>query len=113
MTISPRESVGMFGRAIFGSVGTAQVILGALVVQGAIGLILILLSTPLLLTAMIGFCHKHVASGTTASRNSMIAGPGDMKENDEIMSAGIETLWLMPRGEFDRQFGSRANRTRA
>ncbi len=110
MTISLRNNMGLVDRAIHGCIGIAMVIFGILIVQGTIGVILIFLSAPLLLTAIIGFCPGHVPFGMTARRDTIISGPGDMKENVEIVSAGIETLWLMPRGEFHEEYGSHAKR---
>jgi hypothetical protein len=113
MSISLRKNMGMVDRTIHGCVGTALVIFGVLTVQGTIGAILILLGAPLLLTAIIGFCPGHVPFGRTARRDSIISGSGDMKEKNEIVSVGIETLWLMPRGEFPEAFGRFAKRARA
>lgn len=113
MTISLRKNMGMVDRAIRGCIGNAMVIFGVLIVQGTIGVILILLSAPMLLTAIIGFCPEHVPFGMTTRRDSIISWPGDMKETDEIVSAGIETLWLMPRGEFDEEYEGHAKRARA
>lgn len=110
MTISRRKTTGVIDRAILGCFGTALVIFGALIVQGTTGMILILLSASVLLTAIIGFCPGHVPFGMTASRDSVISAPEDMKENDKIVAAGSETLWLMPQGEFDEEYGRHAKR---
>ncbi len=40
----------------------------------------------------------------------MFNGPVDTKGNDEIVSAGIESLWLMPRGIYGEAYGQRVKR---
>ncbi len=110
MTISLGKNMEMEDRAIHACFGTALVVSGTLIVQGAIGLILALLGAPLLLTAIIGFCPGYVPFEMGTRRNSTLKGPGDTRGNDKIVSAGIESLWLMPRGIYDEACGHRVKR---
>ncbi len=110
MSISLRKNMEMGDRAVNACVGAALVVSGAMVLQGAIGLILVLLSIPLLLIALTGFCPGYVPFERGTRRNSTFRGPGDTKGNDKIVSAGIESLWLMPRGVHDGAFGHHTRR---
>ena len=109
MSISLRKNMEMVDRAIHAGFGTALVVSGTLI-QGIIGLILVLLSAPLLLSAIIGFCPGYDFFRMATRGNSMLNGSGETKGNDEIVSAGIESLWLMPRGIYDEAYGQRVKR---
>ncbi len=97
-------------RAVHACVGAALVVSGVTILEGAIGLILVVLSTPLLLIALTGFCPGYVPFEKGTKRNGTFKGPGDTKGNDKIVSAGIESLWLMPRGVHDGAFGHHTRR---
>jgi hypothetical protein len=100
MRSSLTKNMRMAGRTICGCFGIALMVCGALFVKGAIGAVLVLLSAPLLLIAIIGFYQAYGPFGTPARWDNPSWGPGEIKKNDEnVVSAGIEVLWLLPRGE--------------
>lgn len=68
MKISLSQNMGMADRIGRVCVGIALVIFGAFIVTGAIGTVLILLSVPLLLSAIVGFCPAYVPFGISTKR---------------------------------------------
>ncbi len=110
MTILLSKNMEMMDRAIRACFGTALVVLVALVFSGITGVILVLLSAPLLLIAISGFCPGCVSFEMGSKQKSTLKSPGDTKGNDQIISTGIESLWLMPHGTYDQTYGHRAKR---
>ncbi len=110
MSTSLKRNVGTADVTIRWGLGIALAVSGLLIVKGTIGVVLVLLSALLLSTAITRFCQGHVPFGITATRDGINHGPGDMGETCGTVSAGIETLWLMPRGESVEGYGRHAKR---
>ncbi len=85
-------------RAVHACFGIVLVVLGASVLEGTIGAILVIFSAPLILTAISGFCPSYVSFEMGSKQKSAPNGRRHTRGNDQIISDGIESLWLMPRG---------------
>jgi len=102
MSISLTRNMGMVDSTIRGCLGFVLAVFGALIVKGTIGMVLVILSVPLLFTAIIVFCVGYVPSCISTRRDSTCWRSRETKEKDEkVVSAGIEVLWLLPRGIYD------------
>lgn len=102
MSISLTRNIGVVDSTIRGCLGFVLAVFGALIVKGTIGMVLVILSVPLLFTAIIGFCVGYVPSCISTRRDSTCWRSRETKEKDEkVVSAGIEVLWLLPRGIYD------------
>ena len=63
MKSSLAQNMGTLDRILRMGLGITLVVFGILVVQGTMGIILVILSIPLLLSATIGFCPGYVPFG--------------------------------------------------
>lgn len=68
MQISLRKNMGMLDRLARLCIGIVLVVFGAFIVTGAIGIFLIVLSIPLILSAIVGFCPAYVPLGISTKR---------------------------------------------
>lgn len=63
-----RQNVGVFDRGLRICVGIALLTLGIAVVEGTAGTILIILSVPLLISGITGFCPTYTLFGFSTKR---------------------------------------------
>jgi hypothetical protein len=68
MKISLSQNMGIADRIGRVCIGIALVIFGVFIVTGAIGIFLIVLGIPLLLSAIVGFCPPYVPFGISTKR---------------------------------------------
>ncbi len=68
MNISFSQNIGMVDRVVRVCIGIVLLILGAFFVSGAIGIFLIVLSIPLIVFAIVGFCPAYVPFGISTKR---------------------------------------------
>lgn len=102
MRSSLTKNMRMADRTIYGCFGIALMVCGALFIKGAIGAVLLLLSAPPLLIAVIGFYQRYGPVGSATRSDHPCWGPGEIKKDGEkVVSAGIEVLWLLPRGIYN------------
>jgi len=71
MKISFSQNMGMVDRVVRVCVGIVLVIFGAFIVTGAIGIFLIVLSIPLFLSAIVGFCPAYIPFGISTKRQQI------------------------------------------
>jgi hypothetical protein len=62
------KNVGIMDRIIRFLTGTALIVAGLTVAKGTLGVILLILSAPLLLSALLGFCPTYTLLGLSTKR---------------------------------------------
>ncbi len=73
MKISLPQNMGMVDRMVRVCIGIALVVFGAFIVTGAIGIFLVVLSIPVFLAAIVGFCPVYVPFGISTKRRETCA----------------------------------------
>jgi hypothetical protein len=68
MKISIIQNMGMLDRIFRICLGMALVVFGILIVKGAIGILLVVLSIPLVVSAIVGFYPGYVPLGISTKR---------------------------------------------
>lgn len=69
MRLSLPYNMGMADRITRICLGIALAVLGTLIVKGAIGMVLVILSIPLVLSAVVGFCPGYLPLGISTRRD--------------------------------------------
>ena len=70
MKIPFRQNVGMMDRMLRICIGIVLIVLAVLLVKGTVGTILMILSIPLLVSGIIGFCPSYVLLGISTKREN-------------------------------------------
>jgi hypothetical protein len=70
MKIPFRQNVGMMDRMLRICIGIVLIVLAVLFVKGTVGTILMILSIPLLVSGIIGFCPSYVLLGISTKREN-------------------------------------------
>jgi hypothetical protein len=70
LKIQYKRNVGIFDRMQRVWIGTILFILGIFVIKDTVGIVLTILSIPLLFSAVTGFCPTYVFFGITTNRKS-------------------------------------------
>lgn len=70
MKISFRQNVGMMDRMFRICIGIVLIVLAFLFVKGTVGTILMILSVPLLVSGIAGFCPSYVLLRISTKRES-------------------------------------------
>ena len=73
MKISFAQNMGMADRMARACIGLVLMILGSLTVGGTIGILFIILSIPLLVSALVGFCPAYVPFGISTKGSGRVA----------------------------------------
>lgn len=68
MKIPFKQNVGMMDRCFRICMGILLVVLGVLFAKGSVGTILVILSIPLLISGIIGFCPTYILFGISTKR---------------------------------------------
>lgn len=68
MKIPFTQNVGSLDRMLRICMGIGLIVLGVLIVKGTIGIILMVLSIPLLVSGIIGFCPSYILLGISTKR---------------------------------------------
>jgi hypothetical protein len=68
MKISLPQNMGILDRVARVCIGIVLAAFGTVIVSGTIGIFLIVLSVPLLLSAIVGFCPAYVPFGISTKR---------------------------------------------
>lgn len=70
MKIPFRQNMGMMDRMLRICIGVVLIVLALLIVKGTVGTILMILSIPLLVSGIAGFCPSYVLLGISTKRES-------------------------------------------
>jgi len=68
MKVPFKPNVGMMDRMLRVGIGIALVVLGILIAKGTIGTVLVILSIPLLVSGIVGFCPTYTLLGISTKR---------------------------------------------
>lgn len=68
MKISFSQNMGMVDRVVRVCIGVVLVVSGAFILTGAIAVFFIVLSIPLFLSAIVGYCPAYVPFGISTNR---------------------------------------------
>lgn len=68
MKISIRQNMGILDRIFRICLGIALILSGILIAKGTIGILLVVLSFPLFVSAIVGFCPGYVPLGISTKR---------------------------------------------